>query len=121
MATETKNFTCVQCPMGCPLTVTLEDGVVTNVTGNTCPRGKKYGTAEATHPERVVTSLVGVVGDYHPVSVKTAGPVPKELVGDVLDQISSTEVELPVHIGDVVVTDVAGTGVDVVCTKSRER
>ncbi|MCH4054216.1 MAG: DUF1667 domain-containing protein [Atopobiaceae bacterium] len=121
MATETKSFTCVQCPMGCPLTVTLEDGVVKGVTGNTCPRGAKYGAAGATHPERVVTSLVGVVGDHHPVSVKTAGPVPKETVDAVLDQISATEVRLPVHIGDVVVRDVAGTGVDVVCTKSRER
>jgi CxxC motif-containing protein len=121
MATETRNFTCVQCPMGCPLTVTLVDGEVTEVTGNTCPRGAKYGRSEATHPERVVTSLVGVEGDFHPVSVKTAGPVPKESIGAVLDQISSTEIKLPVAIGDVVVSDVAGTGVDVVCTKSRER
>ena len=119
MAVETRSFTCVQCPMGCPLTVTLEDGAVTGVAGNTCPRGAKYGAAEATHPERVVTSLVGVAGDYHPVSVKTAGPVPKERVDDVLYQISATTVEPPVSIGDVVIADVAGTGVDVVCTKSR--
>ena len=53
------------------------------------------------------------------MSVKTAGPVPKERVDDVLDQISATTVEPPVSIGDVVIADVAGTGVDVVCTKSR--
>ena len=118
MATEVMNFTCVQCPMGCPLTVTLEDGVVTSVTGNTCPRGKVYGEHEATHPERVVTSLVGIVGDYHAVSVKTTAPVPKDRVDDVLDQISSTLVTLPVTMGDVVVSNVAGTGVDVVATKN---
>ena len=113
------SLTCVQCPMGCPLEVTLADGEVVSVTGNTCPRGRVYGEHEATCPERVVTSLVEVAGDYHPVSVKTAGPVPKERVDDVLDQISATTVEPPVSIGDVVIADVAGTGVDVVCTKSR--
>ena len=120
MATKVMNFTCVQCPMGCPLTVTLEDGVVTSVTGNTCPRGKVYGEHEATHPERVVTSLVGIVGDYHAVSVKTTAPVPTDRVDDVLDQISSTLVTLPVTMGDVVVSNVAGTGVDVVATHSRK-
>ncbi|MBQ6395142.1 MAG: DUF1667 domain-containing protein [Atopobiaceae bacterium] len=119
MATEILNFTCVQCPMGCPLTVTLEDGVVTNVTGNTCNRGKIYGEHEATQPQRVVTSLINVKGDYHPVSVKTAAPVPKELVDEVLAEIARSYVEPPVKTGDVVVANVANCGVDVVCTKSR--
>ena len=119
MSQETLNFTCVQCPMGCPLTVEMRDGEVVSVSGNTCPRGARYGAAEATHPERVVTSLVGVVGDYHPVSVKTAGPVPRECVDAVLDHIAATKVELPVALGDVVIEDVANTGVAVVCTKAR--
>ena len=79
-STDTRDITCVNCPMGCPLVVTLVDGVVTGVTGNTCPKGKVYGEQEATHPERVVTSLVGVVGDYHPLSVKTASPIPRECI-----------------------------------------
>ena len=119
MAVGTMNITCVQCPMGCPLTVTLEDGVVTSVTGNTCNRGKIYGEHEATHPERVVTSLIKVKGDYHPVSVKTAAPVPKELVDTVLTQIAAAHVVPPVKTGDVVLANVADCGVDVVCTKSR--
>ena len=117
MAEEVMNITCVQCPMGCPLTVTLTDGLVSSVTGNNCKRGEKYGAAEATHPERVVTSLVGVAGTYHPLSVKTAAPIPKEKVDAALDQISATVVQPPVAIGDVVIQDVAGTGVDVLCTK----
>lgn len=119
METREMRFTCVQCPMGCPLTVTLEDGKVTSVVGNSCPRGKVYGEHEATRPERVVTSLVGVAGDYHPVSVRTAAPVPKELVDEVLDQISTTVVTLPVRSGDVIIENVAGTGVDVICTRGR--
>ena len=119
MAAEILNFTCVQCPMGCPLTVTLEDGVVTSVTGNTCPRGRTYGEHEATHPERVVTSLVSVEGDWHPISVKTAAPVPKERVAQVLEQIRAASVVPPVAEGDVIVANAAGTGVDVIATKGR--
>ena len=40
---EQKKLTCIVCPMGCSLTVTLEDGKVQSVSGNTCPRGAKYG------------------------------------------------------------------------------
>ncbi|MBQ6411214.1 MAG: DUF1667 domain-containing protein [Atopobiaceae bacterium] len=116
---EVMHITCVQCPMGCPLEVTLEDGVVTSVTGNTCPRGRTYGEHEATHPERVVTSLVTVEGDWHPISVKTATPVPKESVPAVLAQIRAACVRPPVAEGDVIVANAAGTGVDVVATKGR--
>lgn len=118
-ANETKEFTCVQCPMGCPLVVTLEDGVVTRVSGNTCPRGRIYGEHEATHPERVVTALVGVEGDTHPLSVKTASAVPREKIAEVLDAILGTSARLPIEAGDVVIANVCGTGVDVVATKSR--
>lgn len=119
MSAEVLGLTCVQCPMGCPLEVTLEDGVVTSVTGNTCPRGRKYGEQEATHPERVVTSLVDVRDDFRPLSVKTADAVPRELIPSVLEAVRATTVSLPVSTGDVVVADVCGTGVDVVATTSR--
>ena len=39
MATETKVLNCINCPLSCELTATVEDGAVTNVTGNFCPRG----------------------------------------------------------------------------------
>ena len=39
---EKRELTCIGCPMGCPLTVELENGAVTAVYGNTCPRGDAY-------------------------------------------------------------------------------
>ena len=35
-------ITCINCPMGCRMTVTLEGGKVTAVSGNTCKRVEKY-------------------------------------------------------------------------------
>ena len=48
-----QTITCINCPVGCRMTVTIEDGKVTNVTGNVCPRGKKYAEQECIAPERI--------------------------------------------------------------------
>ena len=73
---ETRKLTCIRCPRGCTVTVTLaDDGTITSVTGNSCMRGDKYARDEVTHPVRVVTTTVPVVGSATEkmVSVKTAG------------------------------------------------
>ena len=120
MATETRELICINCPMGCPLTVTLEDGQVTSVTGNTCPRGDAYGRKEVTNPTRIVTTTVPVEGSAteHMVSVKTARDIPKGKIFDVVRALENVRVNAPISIGDVVLADVAGTGVDVIATKS---
>ncbi len=127
---EERHITCIQCPMGCQLTITIDgdideitglaskDAVVT-VTGNTCPRGEEYGKKEVTAPTRVVTTTIDVEGgDIPRVSVKTASDVPKEKVFDVVREIKKIKITAPIKIGAVVITDVAGTGVDVVATKN---
>ena len=106
---------CINCPKGCELDVEKNgDDVV--VTGHACPRGEAYGKAELVNPTRMVTGLVRVAGMRKPLPVKTKTAVPKAKVNDVLFALSQTTVQLPVKIGDVIVPDVAGTGVDVVAT-----
>ena len=112
-------LTCIRCPKGCQVTVALEGGRVTAVTGNGCPRGDAYARKEVTDPTRVVTTVVPVSGSgvARMVSVKTAGDVPKAKVLDVVRALSDVSMAAPVHIGDVVLADVCGTGVDVIATK----
>ncbi len=118
---ETIELTCIQCPVGCALTVTSYDGKVT-VTGNRCPRGAAYGEKEVTHPTRTVTSTVSVAGGEIPrVSVKTRSDIPKERIFDVMKEICAAEAQAPVHEGDVIIRDAAGTGVDVIATKTVEK
>ena len=115
---ETYELTCIQCPIGCALTVTV-DGEDVSVTGNTCPRGKVYGIKEVTHPSRTVTSTVPIEGgDVPRLSVKTRTDVPKEKIFDVMALIKQTTAEAPVKLGDTVIKDAAGTGVDVIATKT---
>ena len=112
----TRELTCIGCPMGCPLIVTMEAGEVISVTGNTCKRGDVYARKEVTNPTRIVTSG----GDADMVSVKTKEDIPKGKIFECVKALKSVEVPAPVHIGDVLVKDVAGTGVDIVATKNVE-
>lgn len=117
---ETRNLTCIGCPMGCQLEVELDGGEVRSVKGNTCPRGDAYARKEVTHPTRIVTSTVKVTGSTSgaaTVSCKTAVDVPKDKVFQVMREIAGVSVQAPVHIGDVIRENVADTGVNVVATK----
>lgn len=119
---ETRHLTCIQCPRGCQLVVEMDGGEVTSVTGNTCRRGDIYARKEVTHPTRTVTSTVTVRGGTRQrVSARTKSDVPKELTFDVMEVVNRTCAQAPVHIGDVLVEDLCGTGVPLVATANVER
>jgi CxxC motif-containing protein len=109
-------LTCIGCPMGCRLTAALENGAVVSVGGAGCARGAVYARQECVRPLRTVTTLVRTRGRRAPLSVKTARPIPKEKIFACLARIHAAEAVPPVRIGDVIVRDVDGAGVDVVAT-----
>ncbi len=118
---EKRELTCIGCPLGCSITVTMENGQVTDVTGNTCKRGDIYARKEVTNPTRIVTSSVRVKnGTIAMVSCKTKEDIPKGKIFDVSKALESVVMEAPVKIGDVVLANVCDTGVDVVATKNVE-
>ena len=118
---EHKDLTCICCPLGCQITVELENGEVVSVTGNTCMRGDDYARKEVTSPTRIVTSTVKVTGGKSSViSVKTKSDIPKEKIFECVKALKEVEVQAPIAIGDVVLSNVAGTGVDIVATKDVE-
>ncbi|MBQ1458069.1 MULTISPECIES: DUF1667 domain-containing protein [Butyrivibrio] len=115
---ETRELICIGCPMGCQLTVNMEDADNITVTGNTCPRGEAYGKKEVTNPTRIVTSSVKINdGTIARVSVKTENDIPKGKIFDIMKEIREVTVTAPIHIGDVIIKNVADTGVDVIATK----
>jgi len=108
-----KEMICIVCPVGCHLTADENN----NVTGNKCPRGKTYAIREMTDPRRVLTTSVRTVWkDLPRLSVKSRDPIPKGLMFDIMERLSRITVDRPVHIGDVIVEDVLGTGIDIVST-----
>ena len=115
-----RSLVCVACPLGCPIEVEMNDaGEVLSVTGNTCKRGDAYARTEVTNPTRSLTTTVRLEGGVLPVvPVKSAKPIPKGLMKSAVKEINKTVLRAPVHIGDVAVKDILGTGVDIVVTNN---
>lgn len=117
-----REMICINCPMGCRLTVDDSDRANIKVAGNTCPRGVTYAVNEVTAPKRMVTGSVKVKGGSIPmVSVKTREAIPKELIFQSLEILKKVELVAPIRIGDVAVENVCGCGVDFVVTKNIEK
>ena len=108
---------CIVCPKGCHLHVDEENGFT--VTGNSCPRGAEYGKTELSNPTRVLTSIIRVQGGTIACcSIKTNGGIPKARILEAMDTLKPVVMKAPVHIGDVIVKNVCGTGVDWIATKN---
>ena len=115
-----REITCICCPLGCRLQV--EEEHPERVSGNSCPRGAQYGKNEVTDPRRTVTASVPVTGGaLSMVSVKTSREIPKDRIFDCMEKIHALRVSAPVKIGDVLLSDCAGTGADIVATKTVDK
>lgn len=115
-------LTCIQCPLGCPVTVTLQGGEIVGIEDYTCKRGEAYARKEVTAPTRTVTSTVRIIGGKNPVvAVKTKNDIPKEKIFDCMKEINRVVVNAPVKIGDVVIEKVCGTASDVVITADMDK
>lgn len=115
----TRSYLCIGCPLGCRLEVDESpSGDIVEVRGFSCRLGKEYAIQEHTDPRRLVTTTVAVDGALWPrLPVRTVGPVPKNRVRDVCRVLAEVHLQAPVHIGDVILADVLGTGTDVVATR----
>lgn len=116
-----KELICIGCPMGCPIVVEMEDGKVLSVTGNTCPRGESYARKEVTNPTRIVTTTVRVDGGKVPmINVKTEQDIPKDKIFECIAALRGVTMKAPVHIGDIILENVADTGVNIVAAGNVE-
>ena len=112
-------LTCIRCPIGCELLVNFNENKVISVIGNGCKRGEQYGRKEYNNPTRMVTSSVEVNnGVLKIVSVKTETDIPKNAVEKCLKELKKVKVNAPVKIGDIIIKNTAGTGINVIATRN---
>ena len=117
-----KHLTCIQCPKGCRLTVTLGSAGIDAIEGNGCDLGPIWAKKEVEDPVRTLTTSVRVLrGREDLVSVRTAGPIPRRLVAEALSVAKELRIEAPVVLGRVVAENLAGTGVSLVATRAVDR
>lgn len=112
-----RKLTCIICPLGCELTVALENGEVVFVSGNTCKRGEIYAKNECTNPQRTITSTLRCE-DGSLVPVKTDRPIPKGKIEECMKIINAATAKLPVRVGDIIIKDVFGA--NIVATANKE-
>ena len=109
-----KELICIICPNGCRLKVDENF----NVTGNKCPRGAVYAKNELTHPTRTITSTVKIISKSERVlPVKTSLAIPKEKIFEAMKEINKITVKAPIKLGDIVIENLLGLGVNVISTK----
>jgi CxxC motif-containing protein len=119
MAEEMTKIICITCPMGCTLEVTHEGKTITKVDGESCKKGVAYAEGELTDPRRMVTSTVKVKGGVHPlVPVYTAAPIPKPKIFDLLTALRQVELKAPVKVGQVVLENALGMGIDILASRN---
>jgi CxxC motif-containing protein len=119
MAEEITKMICITCPVGCALKVTHEGKTIVNLEGHACKKGIEYAEVELTDPRRMVTTTVKVRGGVHLlVPVYTAAPIPKPLIFNLLAELRKVELQAPVQMGQVVLKNALGTGVDVLASRN---
>lgn len=112
---------CLNCPLGCEIVVEHDDKTIVSVSGNHCKRGAAYAEQEVFNPERMVTTTVRAEGgNLELLPVKTSRPVPKAMTFKVVAAASAVTAKAPLKRGAVVLSDVAGTGADLVATRGLE-
>ena len=118
-----KILTCIVCPMGCEITVDMDDNTseIKSITGNTCPRGEKYARNEMTNPMRQLTSTVVIEGGiYDRLPIILSGDIPKDKMLDVMQELSKVRVKAPVKRNDILIENVCSLGVNVIASRSME-
>ena len=116
---EEKIITCIVCPIGCKILVKTDGKSFELIEGNKCKKGIVYARSESLNPQRMLTSSILVVnGNWPLVSVKSSKPIPKYKVLDVLKIVKKTRVYAPIEIGQKLIENISGTGIDIIATKS---
>lgn len=115
----TRELTCIICPRGCSMKIELDENKqIISLSGNLCPRGKKYAESECINPMRTLTTTA-LCTDGKPVAVRSEGAIPKDKLFEAMKRVNALTVSLPVSVGDVLVEDFFGTKLIATANKNK--
>ena len=117
-----QHLTCIECPIGCSLSVAIENGVVVKVSGNKCPKGQAYAVAEIENPVRTLTSTILAEGlDIAMLPVRTDKPISRRLLMKAMQEIKAAKISKTVSAGEIVIQNLLGQGINVIATRCARR
>lgn len=113
-----KKLTCIECPVGCCLSVDIEKCRVIKVDGHKCPKGEIYAVAEVENPIRILTSTVLTIGlNIKMLPVRTDRPMPKSRIFEAMAEVKKIRVKNQISPGDIIVENFLGLGINLVATR----
>jgi len=115
---EKRELTCIGCPLGCTVMVSLDGKKVVSVEGNTCKRGYAYAVDECTDPKRTLTSTVAVNNRDEMLSVKSDKAISFKKITEAMKMLNRIAVTAPVKIGDCIISNIDGNGANLIATKN---
>lgn len=119
---EQKELVCVNCPKGCRITVTLEDGKVKEIRGFSCDKGKQYAAQETTRPMRILMTTVRIEGArLRVLPVITDKEIPLDQMQEAMKQVRKITVQAPIKVSDIIVRNFLGTDANLVASRSMEK
>jgi CxxC motif-containing protein len=114
-----RQLVCIVCPRGCKIDVTMDGTEIKSIKGFTCKRGEEYAKTECIAPVRTLTTTMRISGANLPLlPVKSQSPVPKGMLFDFMKAINGTQVTAPVAVGDIVLANACGTGINIVASRN---
>ena len=120
--TKVREMVCISCPIGCRLTLYTDQEDELVVKGNRCARGKEYAREEYFAPKRIVTATARTTSTVFPrVPVRTDAALPKEHIDELLKDVYTLEIPVPITRGQVILENYRGTGVSLIASMSVER
>jgi len=116
---ESKEIICIVCPMGCKIQALISDQKLAQIKNAICKRGEEFAREEIENPARTLTSTVKLTHAALPrLPVRTASPVPKIQMQACIQAINAIVMQAPVHSGDLILKNIAETGVALIATRS---
>ena len=115
---ENRKITCIECPVGCALSVDIEDCRVIKVSGNKCPKGEPYAVSEVKNPLRILTSVVLSQSlSLKMIPVRTDKPIPKSRLFDAMVEVKKIRITRPLKAGDIVAENFLGLQINLIATR----
>jgi CxxC motif-containing protein len=114
-----KEITCTKCPNGCKIQVTWDGKLISEISGNQCPRGLAYAKQEMFDPRRTITAtIVTKQRALVTVPVRTSQPIPIKKIPEAMNIIHAYVLNHAVIVGDTVIADFIEPGINLIATRS---
>ncbi|MBL7158823.1 MAG: DUF1667 domain-containing protein [Candidatus Omnitrophica bacterium] len=116
-----KKITCIECPVGCSLSVDIENCKAVKVSGSKCPKGEVYAVSEVENPMRILTCTVVAKGlRLKMIPVRTDAPIPKPKIHQAMAEIRKVRVTKPISPGEPIIKNLLNLKVNLISTREVE-